>query len=208
MWNLLTSCLIKNWYIWILQPCFVGVPYFSLSNVFSWLRPGSAFLHNYHRSDALHFSLHPFRGTWFQCILLPIMLTLTTWLRFSTMRSLFFPLVLLFWGLLSHLAWTPTPYTRLLIYGCLHHPGMDNLLTPCRLWHPILGHSHVWMSSSPYLGSDIPCQAFAPHRCRLLPRFGSASGSWRPLSFTWVPAPYGRCSVWQDTLHLGSDIPC
>ena len=98
------------------------------------------FWHNYHRSDALHFSLHPFRGTWFQYILLPIMFILIPWLRFSTVRSLFFPLILLFWGLLSHLAWTPTPYTRPLMYGHLHHPGMDNLLTPFRLWHPILGH--------------------------------------------------------------------
>lgn len=122
-----------------------------------------------------------------------------------------FPLVLLFCGLLSHPAWTPTPHTRLLTHACLHHPGMDNLLTPFRLWQPMPGHSHVWMPSSPSLGSDTLCQAFPPHGCPLLPCSGSDAESSPFMEATVIHL--GSNILWQvltsqmDTLHLGSDVP-
>lgn len=162
------------------------------------------FWYNYHRSDALRFSFHPFRGTWFQCILLPIMFTLTTWLRLSTVRSLFFPLVIL-----------GTPFAFGMDSNALHQavhlwtpssPRMDNLLIPFRLWHPILGHSHVWMSCSPYLGPDIRAKPLL--RTDVLSYPAMALPLLQGGPFTWAPAPYGRCPLWQDTLHLGSDIPC
>lgn len=132
------------------------------------------FWHNYHRSDALHFSLPPFRGTWFQCILLPIMFTLSTWLRLSTVRSLFFPLVSL-----------GTPFSFGMDPNTLHQAA--HLWTPSS---PRNGQpSHRLQALTPHTGPlpcvDVlltlpgswhPCQAFAPHRRPLLSCYGSAEG--------------------------------
>lgn len=93
--------------------------------------------------------------------------------RFSTVRSLFFPISwlsgdsFLTWHGLQHLIqaahlWMPSSPRN----GQPSHPASGS-------WHPILGHSHVWIPSSPCLSSDTPLPAFAPHRRCLLPCFGS-----------------------------------
>lgn len=108
------------------------------------------FWHNYHRSDALDFSLHPNRGMWFQCVLLRIMITWLRWCLpvFSTLKLLFFPLYYYFVDsfLTLHGLQHSTP-------GCL---SMDGFI------------SQEWATSSPHSGSDAPCQAFPPCRCPLL----------------------------------------
>lgn len=143
--------------------------------------------------------------------------TSITWLRFSTVKLLFFPLYYYF---------------------------VDSFLTLHGLQHPTPGcspmHAFItqeWTTFSPRSGSDNPCLATPmcgcpPHPLWALTPFAkpflhtdalsypalvltpSLPPSWRPLSFTWVPTSYGRCSprrwtpsIWARMSHSGSS-PC